>query len=39
LISEDELEDAEEQLKDLTAEMIDSIDVIGERKEKEILEV
>jgi ribosome recycling factor len=39
LISEDELTDAEEELKELTAEMIDSIDVIGDRKEKEILEV
>mgnify|MGYP000886952060 FL=1 len=39
LISENELTDAEEELKELTAEMIDSIDVIGDRKEKEILEV
>ncbi|HNW95218.1 MAG TPA: ribosome recycling factor [Anaerolineaceae bacterium] len=39
LISEDELNSAEEELKDLTAEMIDKIDEIGARKEKEILEV
>lgn len=39
LISEDELNNAEEELKDLTAEMVDAIDEIGARKEKEILEV
>jgi len=39
LISEDELEGAEEELKELTGEMVDRIDEIGDRKEKEILEV
>jgi ribosome recycling factor len=39
LISEDELNDAEEELKELTAEMVDKVDEIGSRKEREILEV
>ena len=39
LISEDELNGAEEELKELTTDMVDKIDEIGARKEKEILEV
>jgi ribosome recycling factor len=39
LISEDELENAEEQLQKLTDKMIEDIDQIGERKQKEIMEV
>ncbi len=39
LISEDDLENAEEELQKLTDKMIQQIDAIGERKQKEILEV
>ena len=39
LISEDDLKKAEEELQKLTDKMIQQIDGIGERKEKEILEV
>ena len=39
LISEDDLERAEEQLQKLTDKMIEDIDQIGERKQKEIMEV
>jgi len=39
LISEDELKKAEEELQKLTDKMIAQIDVIGERKTKEIMEV
>ncbi|MFZ3070630.1 MAG: ribosome recycling factor [Anaerolineaceae bacterium] len=39
LISEDELEQGEEELKELTGRMIDEVDVIGSRKEKEVMEV
>ena len=38
-LSEDELEQAEDELQELTEEMIEKIDQIGQRKEKEILEV
>jgi len=38
LISEDELKKAEEDLQDLTNEMIAEVDIIGDRKEKEIME-
>ena len=39
LISEDELKDGEEQLQNLTDRYIDMIDILGAKKEKEILEV
>ncbi len=39
LISEDDLEHAEEELQKLTDKVIQQIDQIGERKEKEIMEV
>jgi ribosome recycling factor len=39
LISEDDLDKAEDELQKLTDRMIEEIDKIGERKEKEILEV
>ena len=39
LISEDELTGAEDDLKELTAGMVEKIDEVGARKEKEILEV
>jgi len=39
LISEDELKNAEEELQKLTDQMIKQIDQIGERKQKEIMEV
>lgn len=39
LISEDDLETAEEELQKLTDKMIAQIDVIGDRKQKEIMEV
>ena len=39
LISEDEQKVAEEELQELTNAMIDEVDVIGKRKEKEIMEV
>ncbi|MEJ5202493.1 MAG: ribosome recycling factor [Anaerolineales bacterium] len=39
LISEDELKDGEEELQKLTDQMIKQIDQIGERKQKEIMEV
>lgn len=39
LISEDELKRAEEELQKLTDQMIDEIESIGQRKEKEIMEV
>ncbi len=39
LISEDDLEKGEDELQKLTDKMIQQIDAIGERKQKEILEV
>jgi ribosome recycling factor len=39
LISEDELKDGEEQLQNLTDRYIETIEVLGLRKEKEIMEV
>ncbi len=39
LISEDDLKKGEEELQKLTDQMIKQIDVIGERKQKEIMEV
>ena len=39
LISEDELKDGEEQLQHLTDRYIEMIDILGARKEKEIMEV
>jgi ribosome recycling factor len=39
LISEDELTDGEEQLQHLTDRYIETIDILGARKEKEIMEV
>lgn len=39
LISEDELMEGEDKLKDLTAIMIEKVDVIGSRKEKEVMEI
>jgi ribosome recycling factor len=39
LISEDELKDGEEDLQKLTDKYIESVNEIGERKEKEIMEV
>jgi ribosome recycling factor len=39
LISEDELKDGEEQLQNLTDRYIEMIEVLGVRKEKEIMEV
>jgi ribosome recycling factor len=39
LISEDELEEGEENLQKLTQKYIDQVNEIGEKKEKEILEV
>lgn len=39
MISEDELEEAEEQLQKLTEYMIELIDEVGEHKQKEIMEV
>ncbi len=39
LISEDDLERAEEDIQKLTDKKIEEIDAIGERKEKEIMEV
>jgi ribosome recycling factor len=39
LISEDDLDTAEEELQKLTDKMIEEVDATGERKEKEILEV
>ena len=39
LISEDDLEDGETELQELTNKMIDRVGEIGTRKEKEILEV
>ncbi|HTX79018.1 MAG TPA: ribosome recycling factor [Longilinea sp.] len=39
LISEDDLDTAEEELQKLTDKMIEQVDATGERKEKEILEV
>lgn len=39
LISEDELKRGEEELQKLTDQMIDEIETIGQRKEKEIMEV
>jgi ribosome recycling factor len=39
LISEDELKRGEEDLQKLTDRYIDEVNAIGERKEKEILEV
>ena len=39
LISEDDLDNAEEELQKLTDRMIQQIDATGERKQKEIMEV
>jgi len=39
LISEDDLKHAEDELQKLTDRVIISIDLIGERKQKEIMEV
>lgn len=39
LISEDDLENAEEELQKLTDRMVADIDSIGQRKEKDIMEV
>ena len=39
MISEDDLEQGEEELQKLTDKMIQQIDVIGEHKQKEIMEV
>jgi ribosome recycling factor len=39
LISEDDLDDAEEELQKVTVKMIEHIEVIGEKKQKEIMEV
>jgi ribosome recycling factor len=39
LISEDELEEGEENLQKLTQKYIDHVNEIGEKKEKEIMEV
>jgi ribosome recycling factor len=39
LISEDDLDTAEDELQKLTDKMIEQVDATGERKEKEILEV
>lgn len=39
LISEDDLQEAEEELQKLTDRMIQQIDGIGDRKQKEIMEV
>ncbi len=39
LISEDEQERGEKELQDLTDKMIEKVEEIGERKEKEIMEV
>lgn len=39
LISEDDLKKAEEELQKLTDHMIDDIETIGQRKEKDIMEV
>jgi len=39
LISEDDLEDGEEELQKITDRYIEKIGEIGERKEKEIMEV
>ncbi|MGV8049282.1 MAG: ribosome recycling factor [Anaerolineaceae bacterium] len=39
LISEDELKEGEEELNELTAKMIDKVEEIGIRKEKEVMEV
>jgi len=38
LISEDEMHEGEDELQDLTNEMIDQIAVIGKRKEEEVME-
>ena len=38
MISEDELHQGEDELQDLTNEMIDQVAVIGKRKEEEIME-
>jgi ribosome recycling factor len=38
MISEDELKRGESDLQDLTDEMVDEVDVIGDSKEKEIME-
>jgi ribosome recycling factor len=39
LISEDDLKRGEEELQKITDEYIEKVNEIGERKEKEILEV
>ena len=38
MISEDEMHEGEDELQDLTNEMIDQIAVIGKRKEEEVME-
>ena len=39
LISEDDLQEAEEELQKLTDRMVELIDAVGDRKQKEIMEV
>ncbi len=39
MISEDDLERGEKELQELTDKMVDKVDEIGQRKEKEIMEV
>jgi ribosome recycling factor len=39
MISEDELKDGEEQIQKITDEFIDEVNKIGDKKQKEILEV
>ena len=39
MISEDDLKTGEEELQKLTDKKVEEIDAIGERKEKEIMEV
>lgn len=39
LITEDDLQKGEEELQKLTEKMIDMVEDIGDKKEKEILEV
>ena len=39
LISEDDLKKAEEELQKLTEHMVDEIEGIGQKKEKDIMEV
>jgi ribosome recycling factor len=39
MISEDDLEAGEEELQKVTDKMVQHVDLIGEKKEKEIMEV